>query len=53
MKYKNLRLGDAFSFLADGAVYVRCRGGFRPGCGGQLAKFNYPDCPVFLWGGRT
>ena len=49
-RYKALRLGDAFSFLPDGFVYVRCRGGFRPGCGGPLAAFNYPDCPVYRYG---
>ena len=31
--YKSLRVGQAFSFLKDGAVYVRCRGGFRHGGG--------------------
>ena len=50
MYYKNLRVGDAFRFLSDGAVYVRCRGGYRPGCGGPLVKFNYPGCPVFRYG---
>jgi hypothetical protein len=47
MKYKNLKLNDAFRFIKDGDVYIRCRGGYRPGCGGPLVKFQFPDCPVF------
>lgn len=34
--YKRLRVGAAFQFIRDGAVFVRCRGGFRPGRGGEL-----------------
>ena len=49
MKYKNLKLNDAFRFLEHGNVYVRCRGGYRLGCGGALVKFRFPDCPVFLY----
>jgi hypothetical protein len=48
--YKRLRLGQAFSFLQDGAIYVRCRSGYRQGRGGPVVRFNYQDCPVFLWG---
>ena len=47
MKYKFLKVNDAFRFLPDGSVYIRCRGGYRPGCGGELVRFNYPDCPVY------
>jgi hypothetical protein len=49
-RYADLTMGSAFSFLPEGDVYVRCRGGYRPGCGGALTKFNYADCPVYLWG---
>lgn len=49
MKYRQLKLGDAFTFMQGGFVYVRCRGGYRPGCGGELVKFNYPDMPVFSY----
>lgn len=34
--FKALRMGECFQFDADGAVWVRARGGFRPGRGGQL-----------------
>jgi hypothetical protein len=50
MKYRDLKMNAAFQFIEGGDVYVRCRGGYRPGCGGPLVKFNYPDCPVFIWG---
>jgi hypothetical protein len=50
MCYKNLKLNQAFRFFAEGMVYIRCRGGFRSGTGGKLVKFNYPDCPVLLYG---
>lgn len=40
-----LRLGDAFVFSPEGAVYVRCRGGYRPGRGGPLVKID-PDQTV-------
>ena len=49
MKCRQLKAGQAFRFLQNGDVYVRCRGGYRPGCGGDLVKFNYADCPVFLY----
>jgi len=48
-KYKALRLNDAFSFLEGGNVYIRCRGGYRPGYGGPLVRFNFADCPVYLY----
>lgn len=47
-RYADLKLGDAFSFLEDGLTYIRCRGGYRPGCGGDLVAFNYADCPVHM-----
>ena len=47
--YKNLKVYDAFRFLPEGDVYIRCRGGYRPGCGGPLVKFNFPDCPVYRY----
>jgi hypothetical protein len=34
--FSKLRIGDAFQFEANGPVWVKCRGGFRPGRGGQL-----------------
>ena len=34
--FRALRVGDAFQFDAGGPVWIRARGGFRPGCGGQL-----------------
>ena len=46
MIYKQLKTGEAFQFHPDGMVYIRCRGGFRPGSGGQLTKFNYLTMPV-------
>jgi hypothetical protein len=50
--FGKLKQGEAFKFFEDGAVYVRCRGGYRPGLGGQLAKM-YPAMPVFLYQGVT
>jgi hypothetical protein len=41
LKFKNLRVGQAFSFYrtdGDRSIFVRCHGGIRPGCGGQLVK---------------
>jgi hypothetical protein len=34
--FAKLKSGSAFQFEVNGAVFVKCRGGFRPGCGGQL-----------------
>lgn len=34
--YKQLKVGQTFQFAKDGAVFIRCRGGFRHGCGGPL-----------------
>jgi hypothetical protein len=38
MKFKHLRVGQAFVFYGKDDVYVRCHGGIRPGCGGTLFK---------------
>jgi hypothetical protein len=35
-----LKTGAAFTFERGGAVYIRVRGGYRPGCGGQLYPFH-------------
>lgn len=51
MKYKDLKCGQSFQFLQSGDVYIRCRGGYRPGCGGPLIKFNFPDMPVLRYEG--
>ena len=55
MKYKNLKLGQAFQFMPGPmcGVYVRCRGGYRIGRGGPLQKFNFPDMPVYLLEGAA
>lgn len=34
--FKKLKCGDAFMLELNGAVWIKVRGGFRPGCGGQL-----------------
>jgi hypothetical protein len=44
----NLRNGQAFTFIAGGAVYVRCKGGYRPGCGGVLVGIN-PEQLVYRY----
>lgn len=31
-----VKIGEAFQFEPEGPVFVKCRGGFRPGNGGQL-----------------
>ena len=37
IKFSALKVGDAFSFsTGDAPVYVRCRGGYRLGLGGEL-----------------
>jgi hypothetical protein len=36
IKLSSLKMGDAFTFEINGPVFVKCRGGFRAGCGGQL-----------------
>lgn len=49
MKYKNLKVGQAFQFLDGGSVYIRCQGGYRPGCGGPLIRFKFAEMPVYLY----
>lgn len=34
--FKQLKVGEAFQLELNGPVFVKARGGFRPGCGGQL-----------------
>jgi hypothetical protein len=55
MKYKQLKVGQAFQFEPNGAVFVRVRGGFRPGRGGPLYNTLAEGLPmtlveVFLYG---
>jgi hypothetical protein len=38
LKFKDLKVGQAFVFYGKQGVYVRCHGGIRPGCGGALFK---------------
>ena len=46
MPYGKLRDGDSFSFADSlGLSWVRCRGGFRPGLGGQIHTTR-PHVPV-------
>lgn len=49
--YKRLKVGQAFTFFDGGVVYIRVRGGFRPGCGGRLFKCTFQSCPVTVWDG--
>ena len=46
---KAIRAGDSFTFTPKGPVYVRCRGGYRPGCGGELVK-PMPGQSVYRYG---
>ena len=38
LKFKDLRIGQAFVFYSKQEVFIRCHGGIRPGCGGPLFK---------------
>ncbi len=38
--FSNIKAGEAFQFAKDGPVFVKCRGGYRPGCGGELMRGN-------------
>lgn len=49
---RNMRVGDAFTFTPGGPVYVRSKGGFRPGRGGELVKFSR-DQKVYLYTGLS
>lgn len=48
LAFRRLRLGDAFQFETGGPVWVRARGGFRPGRGGQLHACT-PHTPVIRY----
>ena len=43
----NLKRGQCFRFSVDGPVWVKVRGGFRPGLGGDLHACN-PSQAVFF-----
>lgn len=47
-QYKNLKLNDCFQFDSTGDVFVRCRGGFRSGRGGELHK-TFPSHTVIRY----
>ena len=49
ISYRQLRAGDQFALYMDGPVFVRCRGGFRPGRGGPLHRL-VPTQPVYRVG---
>ena len=49
LRYVHLKCGQAFRFYETGAVYVRCRGGYRLGTGGPLTKFKFTAMPVILY----
>lgn len=34
--FRKIKCGHSFKFDIDGPVFVKCRGGFRHGLGGQL-----------------
>lgn len=36
LRLNQIKVGTAFIFDIGGTVWVKCRGGFRPGCGGEL-----------------
>ncbi len=49
MPLTKIKIGQPFRFESDwrvAAVYVKCRGGFRSGRGGELHSCR-PDLPVF------
>lgn len=50
MTYNKLKVGQAFMFEPNSAVFVRVRGGFRPGKGGPLYAAVGTET-VYLWGG--
>ena len=48
---RNLEAGQAFTFEDQGQVFVRVKGGFRPGRGGPVVPLSlYPSATVYLWG---
>lgn len=48
--YAHLRVGDAFTFepAPDAPVYIKCRGGYRPGRGGALQTCGM-RATVYRW----
>jgi hypothetical protein len=54
--FKSVKIGDAFQFSKNGMVFVKSRGGYRPGRGGDLNTL-YPDYMVFsydpAWGMKS
>ena len=54
IKYYRLKTGDAFQWFKDGAVFVRCPGGFRPARGGKLHTLMSlnPNSIVYLYPGE-
>lgn len=48
--WRHVEVGDAFTFDAGGAVFVRCRGGYRHGSGGELCPAPVdPLTAVYPW----
>lgn len=43
-----VRVGVSFAFVPNGPVFVKVRGGFRPGRGGQLFASIPKSQPVWL-----
>lgn len=50
IKFKHIKSGEAFRFDIYGAVFVKCRDGFRPGLGGQLHSCQ-PNVSVYRYPG--
>lgn len=49
--YRQIKHGQSFQLELNGAVWIKCKGGFRPGRGGQLHScqphvqvFPFRDC---------
>ena len=43
-----IKLGSPFQFEIDGAVFIKCRGGFRSAQGGALHACN-PNQKIFIF----
>jgi hypothetical protein len=48
MKFKSIKIGTPFQFEQNGAVFVRVRGGCKPGCGGVTYKID-PETTVIIY----
>lgn len=49
IEFRKLKIGEAFTFGPhDPRVWVKCRGGFREGRGGQLQPCS-PGLKVIRW----